>query len=148
MEKNLGVLNKKGLTGSATFSTFDNTCPHVKFFQKPLLSQRHTFVLRLYVNLSGQREWSNLYSFIESIRIPETLDYYLKYGLPIQKYLYCKNYSLKNFLPALLKIIIKGNKGGLSFIKIKSHILRNMIFPNFYLSPLIYLFNKIFKNNI
>ena len=51
-------------------------------FQKLLLNQKLIFVLRdKSVNLSGRREWSNLYSFIESIRIPEALDYYFKFGL-------------------------------------------------------------------
>ena len=144
--KNLGILNKKDLTKSGTFSSFENTCPHVKVFSKAFSkSKAYIFSGGLTVNLSGRREWSNLYSFIESMRIPEALDYYYKFGLPLKKYIYCKNRALINFLPALIKITIKGEKFGLNYIKIKTHIFRNMFFPYFYLSPIIYLIKKILK---
>lgn len=142
--KNLGVVNKKNLLKPGTFSTFENTCPHVKIFSKAFAkSKAYICSEGLSVNLSGRREWSNLYSFIESIRIPEALDYYFKFGLPVKKYFFCKNSSLKNFLPALIKILIFGKKSGSNYIKINTHIIRNMIFPNFYLSPFIYLIRKI-----
>ncbi len=142
--RNVGVLNKQNLIKPGTFSTFENTCPHIMVFSKAFAkSKAYVCSDCLSVNLSGQREWSNLYPFVESIRIPEALDYYFKFGLPVKKYFYCKNSSLKNFFPALLKILISGNKSGLNNIKINTHIFRNMIFPNFYLSPLIYLMRKI-----
>ena len=85
--KNLGVVNKKNLLKPGTFSTFENTCPHVKIFSKAFAkSKAYICSEGLSVNLSGRREWSNLYSFIESIRIPEALDYYFKFGLPVKKY--------------------------------------------------------------
>ena len=145
--QNLKVLNKNDLVKPGTFSTFENTCPHIKIFSKAFAKSKAFFYADgLSVNLSGQREWSNLYPFVESIRIPEALDHYFKFGLPVKKYFYCKNSSLKNFFPALLKILISGNKSGLKNIKINTHIFRNMIFPNFYLSPLIYIIRKFFKN--
>ena len=50
----------------------------------------------LSINLSGEREWSDLYTFIEAfIRIPEALDVYLNAGLSTKKYYFYKNYSLK-----------------------------------------------------
>ena len=68
-----------------TFSTFENTCPHIKIFSKAFAKSKAFFYADgLSVNLSGQREWSNLYPFVESIRIPEALDHYFKFGLPVK----------------------------------------------------------------
>lgn len=141
--KNLKVLNKTDLSKSEQFSTFDNTCPHIKIFSKAFANSKAFFCSdALSVNLSGHREWSNLYPFIESVRIPETLDYYFKYGYPLRKYYLCKNDSLKNFLPSLIKIILLGKKGGLYNINIKKNFINNLIFPNFYFSFIYGIFRK------
>ena len=144
---NSGVsyINQKDLNDKRTFSTFQNTCPHITIFANSFFKSK-CFIKSdpLSVNLSGEREWVNLYSFIELVRIPEAIDCYFKSGLSFKKYFYCKNYSLRNFIPLLVKTTLKGKKGGLNYIKIFPHIIRNLIFPNFYLSPLRYIFKKIF----
>ncbi len=142
--ENLKVLNKNDLVKPGTFSTFDNTCPHIKIFSKAFATSKAFFCADgLSVNLSGQREWSNFYPFIESIRIPETLDHYFKYGFSMRKYFLYKNHSLKNFLPSLFKIALLGKKGGLYNINIKRNLINNLIFPNFYLSIVYFIFRKI-----
>ncbi len=144
---NSGVsyINQKDLNDKRTFSTFQNTCPHITIFANSFFKSK-CFIKSdpLSVNLSGEREWVNLYSFIELVRIPEAIDCYFKSGLSFKKYFYCKNYSLRNFIPLLVKTTLKGKKGGLNYIKIFPHIIKNLIFPNFYLSPLRYIFKKIF----
>ena len=141
-------INKTNLNNDKVFSTFENTCPHIIIFGKSFMKSK-AFIQSepLSVNLSGEREWSNLYSFIEAIRIPEILEIYSKFGLSKKRYFYCKNHSLKNFLPSLTKIIFNGKKSGLNYIKLIPHIFKNMIYPNFYLSPLRYIIKKIFLNN-
>ena len=45
----------------------------------------------------------SLYDFIEIVRIPELLDYYRSQGMNFWRYIYCKNFSLRNFLIFLLR---------------------------------------------
>jgi glycosyltransferase involved in cell wall biosynthesis len=143
--KNLSYINQKNLNDKRTYSTFENTCPHIAIFANNFFDSKCYIKSQpLSVNLSGEREWVDLYSFIELVRIPETLDFYFKSGLSFKKYYYCKNYSLRNFIPLLLKVILKGKKGGLKYIKIFPHIIKNLIFLNFYFSPMRYIFRKIF----
>ena len=143
--KNLSYINQKNLNDKRTYSTFENTCPHIAIFANNFFDSKCYIKSQpLSVNLSGEREWVDLYSFIELVRIPETLDFYFKSGLSFKKYYYCKNYSLRNFIPLLLKVLLKGKKGGLKYIKIFPHIIKNLIFPNFYFSPMRYIFRKIF----
>ena len=145
--KNLSFLNIKNLNDKRIFSTFENTCPHIIIFANAFIDSKCYIKSQpLSVNLSGEREWSDLYSFVEIIRIPEALDIYLKSGLSFKRYYYCKNRSLNNFIPLLFKIIFKGEKSGLSYVKFVPHILKNIIFPNFYLSPLRFFIKKIIKN--
>ena len=117
--------------------------PSYKKFFKAFATSKAFLCNGLSVNLSGQREWSNFYPFIESIRIPETLDHYFKYGFSMRKYFLYKNHSLKNFLPSLFKIALLGKKGGLYNINIKRNLINNLIFPNFYLSLVYFIFRKI-----
>ena len=110
---NSGVsyINQKDLNDKRTFSTFQNTCPHITIFANSFFKSK-CFIKSdpLSVNLSGEREWVNLYSFIELVRIPEAIDCYFKSGLSFKKYFYCKNYSLRNFIPLLVKTTLKGKK--------------------------------------
>ena len=143
--ENISIIDKDKLNDNRTYSTFENTCPHIIVFAKSFQkSQAFINPKPLSVNLSGEREWTNLYSFIEAIRIPEAVEVYFKFGLPRVKYFFCKNHSLKNFLPALIKIFLNGPKSGLNYIKTFPHIIKNMLFPNFYLSIFIYIIKKVF----
>ena len=94
------------------------------------------------INLIGEREWGSLYEFVEIIRIPELLDYYRTQGLSLKRYLYCKNFALRNFSNYLFKIIIGGEKMGKKYLNIKKHILKNLIYPNVYLSPIYFILRK------
>lgn len=148
---NIYCINKENLRDLRIYSNFVNTCVHIKIFAKAF-SKSEAFHIGepLIVTLNGERHWwKNYWDFVEVIRIPEIIDEYRKNGLPIFKYLYCKNYSLRNFLPRLIKLFLNRKKNnGFEYISFKNHILKNLIFPNIYFSLFYYFsrnINKFFK---
>lgn len=143
-QENIHILDDKNLKKKGTFSTFENTAPHISVFAKTFIKSKAYFVgSPLSVNLFGKREWSYLWSLVEIIRIPEALDQYRKNGLIFYKYYLYKNQSLKNFIPCLLKIISNKSKYNISYISIIFIILKNLIYPNIYFSPIYFLQRKI-----
>ena len=145
-EKNTGVIDKKSINDSRTFSTFENTCPHLKILSRAFSKSDAYFQAEpLSVNLSGEREWNNLYTFVETIRMPEALDFYKSDGLSKFKFFYCKNYALRNFIPSYFKMFLKRDVSGFQYINFNSHILKNLIYPNVYLSVIYFVFRKIKK---
>jgi len=139
----LNVINKKLTYDKNTFSNFDNTFTHVKIlgnaFKKSLAFY---FNDPLTINNSFFRNWSTMYKFIEIVRIPEILDYYRENGLSLINYINCKNYSLRNFLNYFFYILINRKKSGFKYFNFYKHFVRNMIFPNFYLSIVYFIFRK------
>ena len=134
------------LSDTRTFSTFDNTCGYVKIISKAFSNSKAYFQAEpLSINLKGKREWDNFYNFIEIIRIPEILDVHKSNGLSRFKFFYCKNYALRNFVPNFIKMFLKKDVSGFKYINFKSHVLKNLIYPNIYLSILYFLFRKIKK---
>jgi glycosyltransferase involved in cell wall biosynthesis len=145
-QDNINIINYKLINDKNIFSNFENTAPHVKVFAKSFCKSKAYLVSEpLTVNLSGAREWHKLWDFIEIIRIPEALDEYRKNGLNFFNYHYYKNYSLKNFLPALFKIFLAGKNSNFKYILFYKHIIKNMIYPNFYLSIFYFVIRKIKK---
>ncbi len=143
--QNINALNKDAINDSRTFSHFDNTFPHVKIFSKAFAQSKAYFYAEpLSICLSGAREWAPMQSLIMSVRLIEALDEYRKNGLPYFRYLYCKNYALKNFIPDIGSIIYRKNTG-LEFINPIRLILRNCLFPNFYLSIIYFTIRNIKK---
>ena len=151
-EDHKNVLNYEDLKDTRPWSNFDNTCIHPKILSTAFKNSKSYISSEpLSINLIGEREWFNLYEFIEIVRIPELLDYYRKQGLGLFKYWYCKNYSLRNFLNFFFKILIRGDKAGLGYINFNKHILKNLLYPNVYMSLIYFIgrsFNKVFKNLI
>ena len=144
-DEGLKRIKNSDLSNPELYSTFDNTCPHVKIFATSLNSSQVWFQAKpLSANMIGEREWGNLYPFVDSIRIPEVLDLYYNNGLPFLKYLKCKNFALKRFLPNLFLIVFSKKFIGLKYISFRKHIFPNIFFPNIYIFPFIYLFKKIF----
>ena len=142
--KNLHVINKTMMKKLGTWSTFDNTCFFIKIFCSAFKNSKSYICAKpLSVNLSGVREWSNLYPFVEIVRIPEALDYYRSQGLNFFQYVYSKNYSLRNFFNYFFKILIGGKKMGLHYISFKDHFIKNLIYPNAWLSIFYFIFRKI-----
>ena len=146
-EANTNVIDEKLLGDSTkTFSTFENTCAYVKIISKAFSNSDAYFQAEpLSVNLRGEREWYNLYTFVETIRIPEILDVHKSNGLSKLKFFYCKNYALRNFIPSYCKMLLKKDVSGFQYINFNSHILKNLIYPNVYLSVIYFIFRKVKK---
>ena len=105
------LIDKKKISELGVWATFENTFPHsiasVNAFKN---SRAYICTKPLSVNLWGEREWGDLYEFVEVVRIPELLDYYRLRGLSLSKYLYCKNFALRNFSSYMVKIFLGGKK--------------------------------------
>jgi len=145
-EENIGILNYENLKDNRYWSNIDNTLIHPMIMCKSFKNSKSFFCAEpLSVNLIGAREWGDLYEFIEIIRLPELLDYYRSQGLSLKKYLYCKNFSLRNFGNYLFKILINGKKAGLHYINFKRNILYNLIYPNVYFSFINYFLRKFLR---
>ena len=140
---NVHVLNKK-LIRYKLFSNFENTCLHLKIHTNAFGKSLCYFQAEpLSVNLYGVREWRSFYPFIETFILCESLDYYRSKGLNFFKYIYCKNYTLRNFASNLTKTIIGGKATGLYFLNFNKHIFQNLLYPNVYLSIFYFIFRKI-----
>jgi len=139
----IGAINQEKIKDTRVWSNFDNTCLHPIIIANAFKnSKAYICADPLSINLSGEREWGRMYEFVEIIRIPELLDYYRTQGLSLKRYLYCKNFALRNFCNYLFKIIIGGEKMGRNYLNIKKHILKNLIYPNVYLSPIYFILRK------
>ena len=144
--KSIDVIDQEKIKDTGVWSNFDNTCLHPIVIANAFKnSKAYICAEPLSVNLIGEREWKSMYEFVESIRIPELLDYYRTQGLNLKSYLYCKNYALRNFSNYMFKIIIGGEKMGRNYLNIKKHILKNLFYPNVYLSVIYFIFRRIFN---
>ncbi len=140
------ILNQNNIKDKGVWSTFDNTCLHPAVIANAFKnSKAYICADPLSINLIGEREWKTMYEFVEIIRIPELLDFYRTQGLSFWKYIYYKNFALRNFSNYLFKIIIGGEKMGIKYLNFKNHIFKNLFFPNVYLSPIYFLIRKIPK---
>ena len=145
--QNVDHLNIHAINDEREFSHFDNTFPHIKIFSKAFANSKAYFFSKpLTVNLSGVREWSSLSPLVNSVRIVESLVEYRKNGLPLIRYLVCKNSALNNFLPDYLKILFYRGHTGIDYINPVKLIFFNCLYPNFYFS-IIYFFLKKIKND-
>ncbi len=140
--KNADVVNNEKMNMPGTFSSFENTCPHIQIFAAAFTNSNAYFEKDpLIISTIGERDWKSLYNFIEIIRIPEILDLFRDKGLSLKKYLIYKNFSLRNYASYLIKMIIFRGDTGLKYFKIKKHLFNNLIFPNIYLSIFKPFFN-------
>ena len=143
---NINCLDMNLVTDTRTWSNFDNTCGHNKVYANAFKDSKAYFCAEgLTVNGFGVREWAKLYPFIEIIRLPEILDYYRQKGMPLKRYLLNKNYALRNFTNYFFKILISGRSGGLQYINFYKHVIKNLLYPNIYLSLIRFVIRKIKK---
>ena len=128
----------------AMFSNFDNTFPHVKIFAEAFGQSPAFFHARpLIVCLTGAREWAPMYPMVRSVRLVEALGQYRRNGLPLGRYLRCKNYALGNFVPDLVYMRLHRATSGYAYIKPLRLILSNCWYPNFYLSVVYYCVRRM-----
>lgn len=69
-----------------------------------------------------------------SVRLVEALDEYRKKGLPLARYLRCRNFALRNFIPDFGYMLLRPGISGLAYVRPVPLVLRNCVYPNFYLS--------------
>lgn len=140
---NIGVLDPAALADERTFSHFDNTCPHVKIFAAAFAGSNAYFCATpRSVCLTGARSWAPMYPMITSVRLIESLEQYRKNGLPYFRYLRCRNFALRTFLPDLAYMLINRSNSGLAYVNPWKLFLVNALYPNTYLSPLYYMARK------
>jgi len=149
--ENINTLDRAAIYDCREFSHFDNTFPHVKIFAKAFAnSKAYFFAKPISVCLTGAREWSPMYHLVRSVRLIEALYEYRKNGLPLFKFIQCKNYALGYFIPDFISMLINREKSGFIFIKPINLIIRNILYPNFFLSFFYYFYRKFkqfVKNN-
>ena len=84
-----------------------------------------------------------MYPLVRSVRMPEALAEFRKNGLPLGQYLKCRNNALAYFLPDLVYMFLHRARSGYDYINPVLLLLRNLPFPNVYLSPLYYFLRKL-----
>ncbi len=142
--QNVGVLDKKAIQDSRTFSHFDNTFPHVKIFAKAFATSKAYFnVQPLNVCLTGAREWAPMSPLVMSVRLVEALQEYRNNGLPCWQYVYCKNYALNNFIPDLVNLRLHQKSSGYAYINPLKLLMESFLYPNFYLSFFYFIGRRI-----
>ena len=145
-DKNLFRINKINIEDRKIYSTFDNTAPHIIIWSSAFKNSKAYFQSQpLSVNMHGVREWADMYPFVESIRIPEVLEYYRNAGLKLHRYLYYKNFALRKLIINLIKIYFFKDIKGAEYINVKKHILSNIFYPSIYFGFLYFILRKIFK---
>ena len=142
----LDCVNQKDIQDTRVWSTFDNTCLNGKVIST-VFNDKKSFICSdpLSVNLIGEREWASLYDFVEIVRIPELLDYYRSQGMSFWRYIYCKNFALRNFFNFFTKIVVGGEKSGRRYVNFYNHFLKNLIYPNAWLSIIYFMIRRINK---
>ena len=99
-EKNKNILSEKFIKDEKRFSHLDNTFPHSTIFSKAFIESNAYFCKRtVSINLTGIREWGELWPLVKSVRLVELIEAYKKNGLNFFKFLYCKNFILDTFIP-------------------------------------------------
>lgn len=142
----LNCIDKKNIEDKNVWSNFDNTCLNAKVISTVFKDKKSYLCSEpLSVNLIGEREWVSLYDFVEIVRIPELIDYYRSQGMNFFKYVYCKNFALRNFFNFFTKIIINGEKAGRNYVNFYNHFIRNLIYPYAWLSIIFFVMRAIRK---
>lgn len=140
----VGVIDQAAVSDTRVFSNFDNTCPHLKIFASAFSGSRAYFhATPLTACLSGTREWAPKYPLVRSVRLVEALEEYRKNGLPLLRYLACRNSALGTFLPDLAYMYVQRDRSGYEYINPARLLFDNLLFPNTWLSVLYYVVRKL-----
>jgi hypothetical protein len=81
-----------------------------------------------------------MYSYIRSVRLVDGVEEYRKNGLPYIDYLRYKNRALRAFIPDMVYMFIYKKESGYEYIKPLRLLLSNCLYPEFYLSLLLFPF--------
>lgn len=139
-----GALEAAAIADRRTFSHFDNTFPHVKIFTRAFARSTAYFHGEpLSVCLTGAREWAPMYPLVHAVRLVEALEHYRAAGLPLLRYLACRNFALSNFIPELAFMALHPDVSGYAYIDPLHLFLRNALYPNTYLSVLYFAWRRL-----
>lgn len=126
------------------FATLGSTFPHLMVFSKAFMNSNIFFSEKIYSgNFIKNREWSDLWHLVQSIRLPELLDMYRRDGLPLKNFLLSKNYALRFCIPHILKIMFNISLYPITYFQIFKFLIKNSLYPYLYFSPLIWLGHKL-----
>jgi len=75
-----------------------------------------------------------MYSYIRSVRLVEGVEEYRKNGLSYLDYVRYKNRALRAFIPDMVYMFIYRKDSGYEYIKPFRLLLKNCLYPEFYLS--------------
>ena len=142
--RHVDSLDQQAIDDTLTFSHFDNTFPHVKIFSRAF-AESHAYIhcRPLTVNLSGSREWAPMSPLINIVRLIEALDEYRRNGLSLSRYLRCRNFALRTFLPDFMRMLLRREESGFCYVRPWRLVLVSLLFPNAWLSPFYYLMDRI-----
>ena len=142
-DKHVNALNAEAIESPSTFSHFDNTFPHIKIWASAFSNSPAYFNQQpMNVCITGVREWAPMEPLIRNIRLIEALDEYRNQGLPLLRYIYCKNFALRNYFSNTIKILLNRNLY-LFKINLFKHYFKCAIYPNVYLSFFYIIIRKI-----
>ena len=146
-QQNLDQINLEQIKDTRVMSNIYNTFPHNIIFAKAFKDSQAFFNSRpLSITLYGERNWwKDLYPFVEAIRIPELIDVYRKNGMGYIRYLICKNFAARKLISNLIKVALIPGYSGLQYLDFRSHIIKNLLYPSIYITPVYYLFRKFYK---
>jgi len=137
------ILNKEAIQSEETFSHFDNTFPHLKIWAHAFSESPAYFnASPMNVCITGFREWSTMEPLIRNIRLVEALDAYRKNGMPYWRFIYCKNFALRNYFSNMIQMVIYRNIYSFKLDLLK-HYFKCALYPNVYLSVIFLLVRKI-----
>ena len=147
---NLNAINLDLIKDTRVMSNIYNTFSHNIIFAKAFSNSKAHFVSDpLSICLYGERDWwKDYYAFVESVRIPELLEVYRKNGLPYLSYIINKNFALRKLFVFLFKLVFVKEIKGWEYLSIKSHVIKNLLYPSIYLMPFFYLIRKIYKKTL
>lgn len=138
------VLDAQAIVDAHTFSSFDNTFPHVKIYASAFRnSLAFVHSQPLSVCLSGVREWAPMYPLVRSVRLVEALEEYRRQGLPLLRYLWCRNHALVYFIPDMVYMLLRGERAGRQYVQPFKLFLTNVLYPNCYFSFFLYFVRKL-----
>jgi glycosyltransferase involved in cell wall biosynthesis len=142
-DRSTNALDVYALASKATFSHFDNTFPHLKVWAHAFRSSRAFFNPEpVIVCITGVREWAPLMPLIMSVRLPEALRVYRRNGMSWWRYVYCKNYALRNFGADMANMLL--HRRVYKFpVPYFQAIASSLAYPNTYLSILYFVVRRL-----
>jgi len=144
---NINVIDKRNIVDANLYSNVDNTFPHIKIWARAFNNKKSYFLHEpLSANIHGPRgnDWGHLYAFVEAVRIPQVLDCYRKNGMSFLRFIVCKNFALRRFLPSFYKMLLDPKHKGLEFVNIWSDVIKNLLYPGIYIFGIYFLFRRLF----